>query len=59
VAYSTSNRCLVNRFLKNFETRNLQSIQTIAFQFLARLSGVPLERDAYSTELTPTVNGSL
>src|SRR5690606_32098098 len=55
-AYSTSFRCPVNRFLKNFQTRFLQYFQTVAFRFLARLSGLPLEGDAHSTDPSRGVN---
>ncbi|WP_288992913.1 hypothetical protein, partial [uncultured Marinobacter sp.] len=33
-----------------FKPKNCQQIQTVAFQVLVRLGGVPLERDAHSTE---------
>ncbi|WP_273167493.1 hypothetical protein, partial [Marinobacter sp.] len=55
-AYSTSFRCPVNRFLKKFQTRFLQYFQTVAFRFLARLSGLPLEGDAHSTDPSRGVN---
>ncbi|MEP1213619.1 MAG: hypothetical protein ABJM11_08505, partial [Marinobacter sp.] len=38
-------------FDSDSKPENCQLIQTIAFQFLTRLRGVSLERDAHSTEL--------
>ncbi|MDL0433432.1 hypothetical protein QPM17_20015, partial [Marinobacter sp. TBZ242] len=38
-------------FGSDLKPENYQSNQTVAFQFLTRLSGVSLERDAHSTEL--------
>ncbi|MDF0751156.1 hypothetical protein NLU14_13075, partial [Marinobacter sp. 71-i] len=37
-------------FGADLKSENCQSFQTIVFQFLTRLSGVSLERDAHSTE---------
>ncbi|WP_375177816.1 hypothetical protein, partial [Marinobacter mobilis] len=33
-----------------------QYFQSVIFRFLARLSGLPLERDAHSTDLSEAVN---
>ncbi|WP_211289116.1 hypothetical protein, partial [Marinobacter profundi] len=41
----------------NFQTQFLQYFQTVVFRFPARLSGLPLERDAHSTDLSRGVNG--
>ncbi|WP_297797952.1 hypothetical protein, partial [uncultured Marinobacter sp.] len=49
----------VNRFLKKFKNHFLQYFQTVAFRIRSRLSGLPLERDAHSTELRRGVNALL
>ena len=56
-AHSTVNCLPVNCFLKNFKTQFLQHFQAVALRIWSRLSGLPLEGDAHSTDLPGGVNG--
>jgi len=58
-AHSTLNRHLVNRFFEESLKRFLQIFQAVIAQVPSRFSGLPLKRDAHSTDLSRGVNGSL